>query len=417
MKQVANVNAGGAWGDPVKKVAIQAQYQYARPPLVDYHGTNTGTRFSSIKMRPVYGTAPKIDNWREPTVFRGYVFKVTPGDDFDYECSFVNGKYTGKHTGTAYLHNSNAVWAGMQGSGRYPIDNGSHVEALLEAKASLDRADAQLGVLLAELTKTMAMLTKVLTDLRKYLAFAKKFLYKASGYRNHIVQKVMRTTATKAGRRKIVRLLGKEAANRWLEYQYGWKPLMSDIYGVANLIDQQIQKKRTIRGTADKRSGVAPNYAFKPVNSGLMQVNPQVVAGAFCRLDWSIQNSAARMFNRLGLSNVLDIGWELIPFSFVIDWVVPIGDFLKSMSAGWGLTFKGGSMTKYSTANIDVTWTQYPFIKGAPINYNIRSVSWFRYPVSNDGMLDSQLYVKNPISVTRAVTALALLTQLISRKG
>lgn len=147
-----------------------------------------------------------------------------------------------------------------------------------------------------------------------------------------------------------------------------------------------------------------------------MNVIPNVVSGAYTRLDWEVSNSAYRTFNRLGLTNLLEIGWELIPFSFVIDWVAPIGDYLGSLSAGWGLTFKGGSITKYTTADIDVTWTQYPFVKGSPIQYKLRSVSWFRYPVS-PSMLGTAVYVKNPITVTRAVTALALLTQLISTKG
>ena len=416
MKQVAFVPVSGPWNAPINSVSISAGYTMTRdPPLDPYHGKTTGTRYSSAKVFTQKGTASKVDGWREPTLFRGYVFRVTPKDGtFNYDC-FISGN-GGKHAGSHYLSNSNAVWAGMQGSGRYPIDNGSENISLQKAKASLDKAELQLGVALAELTTTIAMLTKALTDLRKYLSFALKFLNRASSYRKHIVQMVMRTAATRSGRRKIAQAIGKEAANRWLEYQYGWKPLMSDIYAIAGLIDEQIQRKKYITGKADHRSGVSPTYTFPRINNGMMNVIPRVMSGAYTRLDWEVSNSAYRTFNRLGLTNLLEIGWELIPFSFVIDWVAPIGDYLGSLAAGWGLTYKGGSITKYTTADIDVAWTQYPYIKGSPIQYNLRSVSWFRYPVSH-AMLDTVVYVKNPISVTRAVTALALLTQLISKKG
>lgn len=33
------------------------------------------------------------------------------------------------------------------------------------------------------------------------------------------------------------------------------------------------------------------------------------------------------------MGNPLEVGWELVPFSFVLDWFIPVGEFLKSLDA------------------------------------------------------------------------------------
>lgn len=44
-----------------------------------------------------------------------------------------------------------------------------------------------------------------------------------------------------------------------------------------------------------------------------------------------------------GISNPALLAWELLPWSFVIDWFIPVGDYLESLSAFDGFTFSGGS--------------------------------------------------------------------------
>jgi hypothetical protein len=49
--------------------------------------------------------------------------------------------------------------------------------------------------------------------------------------------------------------------------------------------------------------------------------------------------------SELGLSNPLSTLYELTPYSFVLDWVVPVGDWLSVLDAGNFLEFKEGSRT------------------------------------------------------------------------
>jgi hypothetical protein len=39
------------------------------------------------------------------------------------------------------------------------------------------------------------------------------------------------------------------------------------------------------------------------------------------------------------------VAWELVPFSFVLDWFIPIGSYLSQLDASAGMEFLGGSTT------------------------------------------------------------------------
>jgi hypothetical protein len=273
----------------------------------------------------------------------------------------------------------------------------------------LNRGELQLGVALAEFNKTLLLLSNSIMALQKFMKEAFKFLTEKSNRRRSVIQMVIRTPATRSGRRKVAKALGKVAANRWLEYQYGWKPLMSDIYGLAGEVTEIMRKKHRIVARANVSVAGTPNGTLTKPSAGLIYINADVRNGARARSDWEVRFAAAAVYNRLGLINILEVAWELIPFSFVLDWAAPIGQFLGQLNGMIGLTFLGGSLTRYTTANVHVRWTHYPFISGKPIDYTVESVSWFRYPLSHN-MLATPILLTNPFSsVQRLATALALL--------
>lgn len=66
----------------------------------------------------------------------------------------------------------------------------------------------------------------------------------------------------------------------------------------------------------------------------------------------------------LGLLDPLTLAWELIPFSFVVDWFLPVGTYLSQLTALNGLTLMNG-FTSYTTdysVNLSALRTrdQYP---------------------------------------------------------
>jgi hypothetical protein len=53
-----------------------------------------------------------------------------------------------------------------------------------------------------------------------------------------------------------------------------------------------------------------------------------------------------------GFTNPINLGWELIPFSFVLDWFLPVGQYLEALSAWDGLDFKQGYKTTFTKREI-----------------------------------------------------------------
>ena len=80
----------------------------------------------------------------------------------------------------------------------------------------------------------------------------------------------------------------------------------------------------------------------------------------WARLDPEWQG--ARAFNQLGLLNPVSLAWELVPWSFVVDWVLPIGSVLSALSAPAGLIFIDGSLSARTSA--EGPYTQVCFWPG-----------------------------------------------------
>lgn len=114
-------------------------------------------------------------------------------------------------------------------------------------------------------------------------------------------------------------------ANNWLSLQYGWMPLLGDMKSGAELLAHRCSLPYREKVTVKRRLS-AWGVGEKPpsdANWGVARsyVQKQLIAY------YTMQESS------VSLSGVLDpelVAWELTPFSFVADWVAPIGDYLAN---------------------------------------------------------------------------------------
>lgn len=113
-------------------------------------------------------------------------------------------------------------------------------------------------------------------------------------------------------------------AQRWLELQYGWLPLMSDISHLADYI-ATLDKPGKRRISANHWIGMTPysNYLYGKC-SGTGKYSKQIIA--------YVTEDRPSPLERLGLLDPESVVWELVPFSFVADWVYPIGSYLDARS-------------------------------------------------------------------------------------
>lgn len=99
------------------------------------------------------------------------------------------------------------------------------------------------------------------------------------------------------------------AAAAWLEYNFGWKSFFQSIYDSA----QQLAKSQQVYKKTSHYKGAKAGFQAQ------------------------IANDRQFNLNRLGLTNPLEIAWDAVRLSFVVDWFLPISPFLRSLSAGRGL--------------------------------------------------------------------------------
>lgn len=132
-----------------------------------------------------------------------------------------------------------------------------------------------------------------------------------------------------------------------LSIQYGWRPLLSDVVGLAQLTAQKAEREMAYKVVTVKKlsqESVTDVYSYKNTNvTQFAQWTATVKVTK--RISYSVQDDVFNTFKQIGLTNIPQVGWELIPWSFVIDWFIPIGNWLSSLDATYGLQFRYGSLS------------------------------------------------------------------------
>ena len=131
-------------------------------------------------------------------------------------------------------------------------------------------------------------------------------------------------------------------SNHWLEFQYGWKPLLQDCWGAVDLLAKHVQLDRY--NSSDVK-GSAKIHRFSTSGTGEWN-SPIVTLTTETRCKMGIRyrmDSADRaILAQTGIDNPALLAWELLPYSFVIDWFVPVGNYLQSLNDFAGFTFLDG---------------------------------------------------------------------------
>lgn len=135
-------------------------------------------------------------------------------------------------------------------------------------------------------------------------------------------------------------------SSNWLELQYGWLPLLGDTRGaaesLAHAMEVPFRKKFTVRKRKEKMS--TKQYGL----NGPCRDNRTYASWYSCdRLQIHIEMAERPSLSwTLGLENPELVAWELLPWSFVIDWFLPIGQYLEARAAT--SLMQAGTVISYS---------------------------------------------------------------------
>lgn len=175
----------------------------------------------------------------------------------------------------------------------------------------LGDGDFDVGMFLVELPQAARMIANAAYRLNMAISFARKGnfreaeRYLVSGYRSVL------------GRSRKL-----DAARSWLELQYGWKPLLHDAYHGAQQLAHMAGEPFSNVVRASRRLAEAPpspDVGVKP-KSGVYYTRHSYKA-VIREVDVPLLT---------GLTNPETMAWEKLPYSFVVDWFIPIDTYLHA---------------------------------------------------------------------------------------
>jgi len=199
----------------------------------------------------------------------------------------------------------------------------------------------------------------------------------------------------------------KDASAIWLEYWLGWAPLVGDIYSAMDVLGKPV-KSVTVTGRA------SVPITWTRVFEGLYDRHTETIVGRISvqqGAKFRVINANEALAARMGLSNPAAIAWELVPFSFVVDWFVRVGDSLSAYSDFNGLEVTNAFTSVYQRGVYGCVSVSKNYGVTSHINaYNVH----FRRSLGLSLPLPV-FQAPTRLSVTRAATAVSLLLSLFSK--
>lgn len=209
---------------------------------------------------------------------------------------------------------------------------------------------------------------------------------------------------------------------RWLELQYGWKPLLSDVYGACDALEKAPTSSWMITGKGSYRETVD---AHRPPSLGdQLWRYDGVMKGeqaAFVRIDAQPGNTLIGTLSSLGITNPALVAWELVPFSFVVDWALPVGSWLDSLDAMLGYGDTWCSVSTLTRGRWDIKGESFVRTFGSIQETTTNHWSAWKETVhlhrtvSTSVPLPTLPRFKDPRSLAHMANGLSLLAQAFSR--
>lgn len=345
---------------------------------------------------------------------------VTPGDGLwirkqaQLNCSGVMHNYEFRYDGLdlyrryLMLYEYPVYQAGVP----YPIPStswlfsGSEIGDFIEEASTA--AQAKRGASSSNLWETVAEVDKSLTLLGDILEQMKRLTF--ANARNG------------QDRRGNPRARAKALTALWLIYRYGVMPLIHDANGIIDGLSKRLGRVReTSRGQVTVTRTQRRNELDNSASSCSWVVNRNVDETVTVRA-MSLDEYVATVSSNIGFSTkgFLMLPWELTGYSFVLDWVVNVGDFLGALLPAPGVKQLGSCVVVKRENVLSITpgatlaKSGFSLIRsmGGGINYSQTHVS------RSVGLPSPNLVVKADFkldNLNRCLDAVSLITQRIPR--
>lgn len=207
----------------------------------------------------------------------------------------------------------------------------------------------------------------------------------------------------------------KRWASKWLEYQYGWHPLLMDIYGI---IDNTYKAARNGGMRVDVRASEPSNInrVISPSSFGYGTEHQKYRRNARARIvmDFELHDDVLQAAGDWSSLNPASIAWEILPYSFVVDWFYDIGGYLRNMESAilYRNSFRSGFVTLGTL--LDGTTEVKGTLVSGPYRLTVDAIGSYRETRFNRSVLHSIPFPRPPqlkadLGPSRLISGAALL--------
>jgi len=215
---------------------------------------------------------------------------------------------------------------------------------------------------------------------------------------------------------------GADAASAgFLSYIYGWRPEASALYESAEALRAGNSDfggfRCSVDGKSTDRLNIPFRYATKVFGSAGLLMLLNMTLKCRVRLDYKMNVPLFKALAQYGITNPAYVLWDKTPWSFVVDWAIPIGNWLNAMTADYGWDFISGTFSfreSHSAQSTGTYWDHSGFFPYTGFVTGNESSQFDSY--KRDRYLSSPspgLFMKNPLKTIHVAEGIALLHQAI----
>jgi hypothetical protein len=233
---------------------------------------------------------------------------------------------TGYATGSRINHDADLPTLRLWGVDYYSVPN--DIESQLEQNVD---EGAMIICALAQITPDLDLLTTAVES-RQTLRMILGARRRARDY----IRRAMRGGFSTA----------KAASQAWLEWRYGWRTLGYDLENIVDLVNNPVQSL-IVSGSCSETGNASSTYVDEWTTGIASWVDTGTISASR-----SIRARVIGRWNGRSLRVVTSIPitlWEVVPFSFVADWFVNVGDVLSAWEAKMHLSTIHSSVSRRTT--------------------------------------------------------------------
>lgn len=352
-------HTNGYWDYPLnggQQIIIDNRPSFVKTPIGKrvrrVHRDGVGNMAEAVKRKKISKNA-----WR----LQPYVMNPVQIEKFSIKCDVATVSYVERY-GRVTVKGFFAATDSRIGDLSQPVpvnpDAATETRAIIKCLEKLSSPRVlDLGVGLAELSESAKFLARPLDGIVKL-------------FRKHRASTFERLNKVKRKRIPTAREFVDAASSTWLGYRYGFSPMASDVAGIMIEMTEKLDtSSKVLRRVSGRSKSLVMSDPVKSFASRGWQGNDYLYIFGDVRRSQLQTVTAVQLYQyrpyfedaiklaSLGLSptQVVSLGWEKVPFSFVVDWGLDVSGWLRAWEPKPWIKYHGSCVSTKTDTVITVS--------------------------------------------------------------